>query len=200
MSIELLTPFTRVELQINTISKNQQIGLMIGNFNPIHNAHLAIADQVCQTLDLDKVLFMPKFTDNDNIIKMLEIALYEGDMRNLGLDLSLYKNSNLSILQVLKELIKANPEIDFYLIMGSDEIAGLIKWNGINDLLNLVQLVGVQRYKYKIGTSYPIIWIDIPMLDISSTSIRNQIRDGYKPNYFLPKKVLDYILREGIYG
>lgn len=62
MAIELLTPFTKVELEVKEKDKNRkQIGILGGNFNPIHNAHLIVADQVRQQLGLDKVFLMPEY-------------------------------------------------------------------------------------------------------------------------------------------
>lgn len=62
MAIELLTPFTKVELEVEKKETNRkQVGILGGNFNPVHNAHLIVADQVRQQLKLDQVLLMPEF-------------------------------------------------------------------------------------------------------------------------------------------
>ena len=62
MAIELLTPFTKVELEPEIKDKKRkQVGILGGNFNPVHNAHLVVADQVRQQLGLDKVLLMPEY-------------------------------------------------------------------------------------------------------------------------------------------
>lgn len=62
MSLELVTPFTKVELKTEEKDTNRkQVGILGGNFNPIHNAHLVVADQVRQQLGLDHVFLMPEF-------------------------------------------------------------------------------------------------------------------------------------------
>ena len=62
MTIELLTPFTKVELEPEIKEKKRkQVGILGGNFNPVHNAHLIVADQVRQQLGLDQVLLMPEY-------------------------------------------------------------------------------------------------------------------------------------------
>ena len=61
MAIELLTPFTKVELEPEIKDKTQTSWYFGGNFNPVHNAHLVVADQVRQQLGLDKVLLMPEY-------------------------------------------------------------------------------------------------------------------------------------------
>ena len=86
MAIELLTPFTKVELEPEIKDKKRkQVGILGGNFNPVHNAHLIVADQVRQQLGLDQVLLMPEYqpphVDKKETIpehhrlKMLELAI-----------------------------------------------------------------------------------------------------------------------------
>ena len=86
MAIELLTPFTKVELEPEIKEKKRkQVGILGGNFNPVHNAHLVVADQVRQQLGLDQVLLMPEYqpphVDKKETIpehhrlKMLELAI-----------------------------------------------------------------------------------------------------------------------------
>ena len=86
MAIELLTPFTKVELEPEIKEKKRkQVGILGGNFNPVHNAHLIVADQVRQQLGLDQVLLMPEYqpphVDKKETIpehhrlKMLELAI-----------------------------------------------------------------------------------------------------------------------------
>jgi len=95
MAIELLTPFTKVELEPEVKDKKRkQIGILGGNFNPVHNAHLVVADQVRQQLGLDQVLLMPEYEpphvdkketiDEKHRLKMLELAI-EG-IEGLGIE------------------------------------------------------------------------------------------------------------------
>ena len=83
-------------------------------------------------------------------------------------------------------------------------IAQLIKQGSkvfeIDELVDLVQFVGVQRPRYKAGTSYPVIWVDVPLMDISSSMVRDFLAQGRTPNFLLPKPVLDYIKKEGLYN
>ena len=62
MAIELLTPFTKVELEPEIKHKKRKpVGILGGNFNPVHNAHLIVADQVRQQLGLDQVLLITEY-------------------------------------------------------------------------------------------------------------------------------------------
>ncbi|MDG3142575.1 nicotinate-nucleotide adenylyltransferase [Streptococcus suis] len=209
MPIELLTPFTKVELEAEKKETNRkQVGILGGNFNPVHNAHLVVADQVRQQLGLDKVYLMPEFEpphldhketiDEKHRLKMLELAIR--DVEGLDIEtLELDRKGVSYTYETMKLLIEKNPDVDYYFIIGADMVAYLPKWYQIDELIQMVQFVGVQRPKYKAGTSYPVIWVDVPLMDISSSLIRDFIAKNRKPNYLLPKPVLEYIEEEGLY-
>lgn len=209
MALELLTPFTKVELEEEKEETDRrQIGILGGNFNPVHNAHLVAADQVRQQLGLDQVLLMPEYEpphvdkkttiDEKHRLKMLELAV-EGTA-GLGIETIELERKGISYTyDTMKLLTEAHPEVDYYFIIGADMVDYLPKWYRIDELTQLVQFVGVQRPRYKAGTSYPIIWVDVPLLDISSSMIRDFIAKGRLPNYLLPQSVLDYIKKEELY-
>lgn len=209
MALELLTPFTKVELEEETKQSNRkQIGILGGNFNPIHNAHLVVADQVRQQLGLDQVLLMPEFKpphvdaketiDEKHRLRMLELAIE--DVEGLAIETCELERQGISYTyDTMLYLTEQHPDVDYYFIIGADMVDYLPKWHRIDELVKLVQFVGVQRPKYKAGTSYPVIWVDLPLMDISSSMIRDFIKKGRQPNYLLPKRVLDYITQEGLY-
>ena len=99
----------------------------------------------------------------------------------------------------MKLLIEKNPDVDYYFIIGADMVDYLPKWYKIDELIKMVQFVGVQRPKYKAGTSYPVIWVDVPLMDISSSMIRHHFENGCRPNFLMPQAVIDYIEKEGLY-
>lgn len=209
MALELLTPFTKVELEEERKDKSRkQVGILGGNFNPVHNAHLLVADQVRQQLGLDEVLLMPEYKpphvdkkatiDEKHRLKMLELAIK--GIEGLAIETIELKRKGVSYTyDTMKDLIEQNPDVDYYFIIGADMVDYLPKWHKIDELIQMVQFVGVQRPKYKAGTSYPVIWVDVPLMDISSSMIRDFICKNRKPNFLLPKLVLDYIEKEGLY-
>ncbi|MDY4762089.1 nicotinate-nucleotide adenylyltransferase [Streptococcus thoraltensis] len=209
MPIELLTPFTKVELEEEKKETDRkQVGILGGNFNPVHNAHLVVADQVRQQLGLDQVYLMPEFEpphvdhketiDEKHRLKMLELAIQ--DVQGLAIETIELERKGISYTyETMKLLTEKNPDVDYYFIIGADMVDYLPKWHKIDELVQMVQFVGVQRPKYKAGTSYPVIWVDVPLMDISSSMIRDYIKKDRQPNYLLPKPVLDYIEEEGLY-
>lgn len=209
MAIELLTPFTKVDLEPEVKDKKRkQIGILGGNFNPVHNAHLVVADQVRQQLGLDQVLLMPEYEpphvdkketiDEKHRLKMLELAI-EG-IEGLGIETIELERKGISYTyDTMKLLTEQHPDTDYYFIIGADMVDYLPKWYRIDELVELVQFVGVQRPRYKSGTSYPVIWVDVPLMDISSSMVRDFLAQGRTPNFLLPQPVLDYIEKEGLY-
>ena len=209
MAIELLTPFTKVELEPEIKEKKRkQVGILGGNFNPVHNAHLIVADQVRQQLGLDQVLLMPEYqpphVDKKETIpehhrlKMLELAI-EG-IEGLDIETIELERKGISYTyDTMKILTEQHPDTDYYFIIGADMVDYLPKWYRIDELVDMVQFVGVQRPRYKSGTSYPVIWVDVPLMDISSSMVRDFLAQGRKPNFLLPQPVLDYIEKEGLY-
>ncbi|MDB6209170.1 nicotinate-nucleotide adenylyltransferase [Streptococcus oralis] len=209
MAIELLTPFTKVELEPEIKEKKRkQVGILGGNFNPVHHAHLVVADQVRQQLGLDQVLLMPEYqpphVDKKKTIpehhrlKMLELAI-EG-IEGLAIETIELERKGISYsYDTMKILTEQHPDTDYYFIIGADMVDYLPKWYRIDELVDMVQFVGVQRPRYKAGTSYPVIWVDVPLMDISSSMVRDFLAQGRKPNFLLPQPVLDYIEKEGLY-
>ena len=200
-------PVCELEPEIKN-KKRKQVGILGGNFNPVHNAHLVVADQVRQQLGLDKVLLMPEYLPphvdakgtiaEHHRLKMLELAI-EGIE---GLEIETIELERKGISYTYDTMLLLNerdPDTDYYFIIGADMVDYLPKWHRIDELVEIVQFVGVQRPRYKAGTSYPVIWVDVPLMDISSSMVRDFVAKGRTPNFMLPKPVLDYIKKEGLY-
>jgi len=195
MTVDLLTPFTKVELKPEISANQHGLGLFWGTFNPIHIAHLTIADQVRQQLHLESVRFLPENPSNQ-VLEMLKLAT----AGKTGLEVEEARcGTQCGIFETVEQLKKKLPDTDLYFIVGGDMIGSLSRWERIDELLELVQFVGVQRPRYRAGTSYPLLWVDLPLLDISSRQIREQLAKGITPNFLLPPKVLAYIKKEGLY-
>ena len=109
MSLELLTPFTKVDLQEENARVRRAIGLFWGSFNPVHIAHLTIADQVRQQLNLEQVVFLPEHNTDGHVTRMLELAL-EGKE---GLVLNKCRcQADEGIYETVKALKEEHPNTD----------------------------------------------------------------------------------------
>lgn len=188
--------------------KKRQVGLLGGNFNPIHQAHLMIAEQVGQKLGFDRVHLLPSFLpphvdekktiDSQSRLEMLELATE--DNPHLTIDTrELTRKGKSYTFDTMKELKEQHPDTDYYFIIGGDEVEYLPKWHKIDELVKLVNFVGVKRPGYGVETPYPIIWVDVPQIQLSSSYIRQQVAAGCSIRYLVPEKVREYIYEKGLY-
>jgi len=202
---------TQPEVLIEEIktSQREKVGILGGSFNPPHMGHLVIADQIKDQLDLDKIIFLPtaepphssvhKTTiSSDKRVDMLDLAIENQP----DFDLELYevkKGGKNYTYDTMKALMDLYPAVDFYFIIGGDMIADLPNWHEIDKLVELVQFVGVKRPGYQHDCDYPIIMVDVPTMEISSSTIRQKVKTGASINYLVPEAVKKYIGREGLY-
>ncbi|WEV45660.1 nicotinate-nucleotide adenylyltransferase [Streptococcaceae bacterium ESL0687] len=192
----------------------KRVGILGGNFNPVHNAHLFMADQVKNSLGLAEVYLMPEaippHVDKKETIevghrvKMLELALE--NYPQLKLELVEIERGGVSYsYETMKNLLKINPDVDYFFIIGEDMVDYLPKWHKIDELIELVTFVAVRRSSPKNNqipskeNPYPVVWVDLPYLDISSSYIREKIGQGIRPNFIIPENVLKYIEKNELY-
>lgn len=200
---------TQVEtLSIPTIKSRKSVGLLGGGFNPVHYGHLLIADQVYHQLSLDEFYLVPSFESPhvdpkqtisaEKRVEMLKLATK--DNPNLSLDLSeIARGGKSYTFDTIQSMIEKNPDTLYYFVIGGDMVEYLPTWYRIDELVEMVQFVGVNRPGYLKETPYPIIWVDVPLMSTSSTTIRQKIKQGCSVKYFLPDLVIDYIMKEGLY-
>lgn len=190
-------------------SKRDKVGILGGTFSPPHVGHLMMAEQVKDQLDLDKIFFMPTAQPphssvtkttiaSETRVHMLELATIDNpdfEIERFEVDQG-GKNYTYDTMKALKELY---PTVDFYFIVGGDMIADMPSWYRIDELVQMVQFVGVNRPGYSVETDYPIIMVDMPMTDISSSTIRKKVAQGCSIRYLVPEDVRNYIALEGLY-
>ena len=202
---------TEPEILIEEIrtSQREKVGILGGTFNPPHIGHLIIAEQVRDQLDLDKIVFLPtaepphssidkKTISSDIRVELLELAI----QTNSNFEMELYeveKGGKNYTYNTMKALVDLYPAVDFYFIIGADMIEDLPTWHEIDKLVELVQFVGVNRPGYAVETDYPLIMVDVPLVDISSSAIRKKVAQGCSIQYLVPENVQNYIEREGLY-
>ena len=186
----------------------KQVGLLGGNFNPVHLAHLVMADQVQNQLGLDKVYLMPtylpphvdekKTISSEHRLAMLELAVADNPCLDIE-PIELIRKGKSYTYDTMKALKEANPDTDYYFIIGGDMVEYLPKWYRIDELVQMVQFVAIKRSGYPEVSKYPLIWVDSPRIDVSSSLIRGNIQRGCPIKYLVPDNVIDYIQKKDLY-
>ena len=184
-----------------------KIGLFFGTFNPIHVGHLAIANHIAEHSDLDQVWlvvtpqspFKKKQSLLDNYQRYEMVYLATKDYNKL-------KPSNIEFnlpqpnytINTLTYLNEKYPEKKFALIMGEDNLKGFHKWKNYKQILDHHHIYVYPRISKKMidkqFENHPKIHhISAPIMEISSTFIRNEIKEGRNIRPLLPDEVWDYV-------
>ncbi len=180
------------------------IGLYFGSFNPIHVGHLIIANHIVSHTDVDKVWFV---LSPHNPLKESHSLLNEYDRLHL-VELAIQENPKFRASNVEFHLPKPSYTIDtlaylsekfplerFSVIMGSDSLQNIHRWKNHEYLLQQYDLIVYRRPGFpaeqKEGMRLTVA--DAPLLDISATYIRNEIKAGRSVRYLIPDRVVDCI-------
>ena len=182
-----------------------RIGLLGGTFDPIHNGHIAIAKTAIQQLKLDKLLLIPagnpwqksEFSDSKHRLEMVKKA--GNDLENFEVsDIEVNKTGPTYTFETLQELHKKYPNSELILILGSDAVAGFDTWKESNLVKTLARIYVVQR-----AGDFTQDWhfdrIQMPPIEISSTEIRERVKNSESISELVPKSVNEYISANGLY-
>jgi len=186
-------------------------GLFFGSYNPIHIGHLAIANYMLEYSDLDELWLV---ISPQNPLKKKKTLLNEYDRFHMA-ELALEGNDKIKpsdiefrlpkpsyTIDTLSYLKEKNPATDFVLIMGADNIESFEKWKNYETILKYYQLYVYPRPGFDLGKYYEhpgVKLINAPLMEISSSFIRDAIKQGKDVRYFLPEKVYDYICKMNLY-
>jgi nicotinate-nucleotide adenylyltransferase len=186
-----------------------KVGILGGTFDPPHYGHLLIANEVLSTLQLDEIWFMPnqepphkrksESIKNEDRLQMLELAI-GGNAAFRVETIELHRQGPSYTVDTMKMINDQYPDHQFFFIIGADMIEYLPKWHKIDELIKLVQFVGVERPEYSSQTDYPVMYVDVPAIDVSSSMIRDRVKNGKTVRYLLPDMVIKYIEEKHLYG
>ncbi len=188
-----------------------KVGLFFGSFNPVHVGHMIIANYMAQHTDLDQVWMVVSpqnplkkrrtlAKDYDRLY-LIDQAIDDNPvLKSSNIEFSLPKPSyTIDTLTYLKEKY---PDKQFVLIMGGDNLGSFHKWKNYETILNNHEIYVYKRPTYELGeleSHESISLFDAPMMEISSSYIRNEIKEGRSIRYLVPEKVEDHILEAGVY-
>lgn len=185
-------------------------GLYGGSFNPIHNGHIAIARQMTEKAGLDEVWFMVSpqnplkerdtLLDDARRLEMAHTAL-EGETRLKACDYEFSLPRPSYTWHTLQALWRDYPEREFVLMIGADNWAHFGRWYHAEDIMRTCEMLIYPRRGYDIDTqSLPagVRLIDTGLYDVSSTEIRQLIKDGKDISSLVPASIV--AMAESYYG
>lgn len=190
-----------------------RIGLFGGSFDPIHNGHLSIASKASEQFQLDRVIFIPaaqsplkanspSATDSDRI-EMIRLAIEAFPLFELS-DIEIKRGGISYSEETTEKVLKQNPGAKLFWIIGGDQAKQLDRWRNIEVWARKVEFIYLEREEEtkipeivsKLTKMHPLKMERIP---ISSTEIRQRVKTGDLPKYFLPEPVFHYIKSRNLY-
>ena len=186
------------------------IGLYFGSFNPIHVGHLIIANHLQSNGYVKEVWFVispqnpfktQTLLNQNHRLHLVRVAL-EGEvfLKASNIEFNLPKPSyTINTLAYLKEKY---PGKEFTIILGSDGFQNISKWKNASTILENYQLLVYKRPGFDINETFGarITVAEAPLLEISSTHIRNMIRQRKSIRYLVPDSVKTEIEKNNFYG
>lgn len=196
----------------------KKYGIMGGTFNPIHLAHLYIAYEAKEQLNLDKIIFIPTGNPphkrNNHIIAaelryyMVREAIEDYEDFTIS-DYEISKEGYSYTFETLKHF--KEDDVQLFFIAGGDSLDYVDKWKNTEEILSNCTFVvfnrgnfdkeALREKKTYLEGKYnaDIIVFDIINMDISSSIIRDRIKENKRVDFFLPSKVLSYIQNNNLY-
>lgn len=186
---------------------------MGGTFDPIHHGHLVCAEEARHRFDLEEVIFIPTGQP------WQKSATTSVEDRYLMTMIATSANESFSVSRI--EIDRPGPtftldtlramrgffgdEAELYFITGADAVLEILTWKQPDEVMTLARFVAATRPGYELGKlrdselSGSVIVMPIPSLEISSTQIRQRVRDGLPIRYLTPSKVVTFIDERGLY-
>jgi nicotinate-nucleotide adenylyltransferase len=180
-------------------------GLFFGSFNPVHIGHMALANYMLEFTDLQKIWFIvsphnplkekKSLLADRQRLELVRLAIGDNSrMRASDIEFNLPQPSYT--VNTLAHLTEKYPEQEFALILGSDNIESLHKWKNYEYILGNHDLYVYPRPGYAGGdlrTHARVKWVDAPLMEISSTFIREGIRNKKDLRHFVPEAAWNYL-------
>ena len=191
-----------------------RIGIFGGSFDPIHIGHAIIAQHIISSCAVDRLWFMVspvnplkvgkmrQVADTDRL-RMVEMVSHPMDgVETSAFEFTMPRPSYT--IDTLNALQAKFPDDDFYLVIGGDNWEVFSKWRNSDEILAKYHLLVYPRLGYQVNIpdelKERVILVDAPIIELSSTEIRERLAKGQSVRYYVPDEVLGYIERHDLYS
>ena len=196
-----------------------RVGILGGAFNPPHTGHLVCAQEALVQLELGKVLFVPVGQaphrelagdpGAEERLEMVELATAEDERFEVS-RVEIDREGPSYTADTLRALHEAAPDDELFLILGGDQAATLAGWHEPDEVLALATVAVLERLSWsrqaigiklsRLQGGRAIRYLEMPIIQISSSAIRRRAAAGRPIRYLVPDKVAAYIEANGLYG
>lgn len=202
------------------VKARRAIGLMGGTFNPIHYGHLVAAEAARDAFDLEQVIFIPSgqpphksglfVADSEHRYLMTFLAIVSNQQFEIS-RVEIDRSGPSYTSDTLAHFSQMDPEVLWYFITGADAILDIVSWHHPDSIFRHAELIAASRPGYSlkriralegqlgIDPGTRIHPLEVPALAISSSQIRERLRQGLSIKYLVPEAVEHYILKMAVY-
>lgn len=187
-----------------------KIALFGGTFDPIHDAHIAVAKAAREAFGLDRVLIIPasnpphkdtrETEEYEHRYRMVELACAGIEwLEPSRLEAGVEKSYSINTIGRLRQTLQ--PDDELFFLIGADAFAEVRTWFRWADVIRAVAFIVVSRpgHEYNVPAGAVVHRLETMFLDVSSSAIREELANGRRPPN-LPDAVFEYIRAHGLYG
>ncbi len=194
----------------------RRLGVMGGTFDPIHHGHLLTAEEAAVQFGLEQVIFVPtgrpwmkadrEVTPAEHRYLMTVIATASNPRFTVS-RIEIDRPGPTYTVDTLRALREEHPGAELFFVTGADAMLEIFSWKDPAEILSLAHFIAATRPGYDLAhfeaeapTAHPNVSVmNIPALAISSTDIRQRVREGRPIRYLVPEGVKSYIEKMGLY-
>ena len=190
-----------------------RLGVFGGTFDPPHVGHVAIARELQESGALDEILWIPArfpphkpvnpLTSPELRMEMVRAATHGVALQSVS-DIELLREGPSYTVDTLRALRSERPEATPVLIMGADQFVELAGWHEAEEVVRLADVCVLPRGGVELTSALPrlnVVWsaAHVPPVDVSSSGVRERVREGRPYRHLVPEGVAEIIERESLY-
>lgn len=185
----------------------KKIGIFGGSFNPIHRGHIEMANLAIEKLDLDRLYLVPvgipchrcdnNFVSGQDRMAMIKLVCLK-NKKLFPCDYEIISEKVSYTYDTLLKIMEKHPDSLIYEIIGEDSAEYLTSWKNYKEMVNLCKFVFFKRKGYK-STTNGLLTIEAPLFNISSTLVREKIKNNEPLEDYITPEVEEYIREHLLY-